>query len=255
MVRVIGLVIIAMAVGGRFGVLAQATWTGIGMPYEAASHQNTAPTFSFATDPVAEIADIPPLRGVGLPDGATELRVWLGFGIAIPHLFLRLTSQGGVVRGELVRWWGSMDHPSDDPRFADFLAEERTLAGSFGCNEEQSGSEWVEMRDGIAVPHRAWTFACKADFRDEGPDWSNLLDRLTALGVAVLPDPRTLTPEATPVLDGISVEVEVLSGAAYRTYMYGNPDYQPWPEADSAQAIIDVILQVDSQHARSVMPE
>lgn len=235
------MVVVAMAVGGRTHVVAQATWTGIGMPYEAASREHDAPTFSFATDPVAEIVDIPPLRSVSLPDDMTELRVWVGFGIAIPHVLLRLTSQGSDVEGEFVRWWDMMDHPSNDPRFGDFLTMQRTLAGASGCNEEQNGREWIEMGDRTATPHRGWTFACRADFRDEEPDWLGILDRLTALGVAVLPDPETLTPEPLLVTDGTSLEVEVLSGAEYRTYTYPNPDLQPWPEAGSAQAIIEVI--------------
>ncbi|MGD2047493.1 MAG: hypothetical protein PVH96_14855, partial [Gemmatimonadota bacterium] len=222
-------------------VEAQASWTGTVLPYEDAS-RDVLPTFAFATDPVVEIMDVPPLRGVSLPPGMVELRIWVGFGVVIPHLLLRLTERNGDVQAEFVRWWGMMDHPSSDVRLADFLPMQRALAGGFGCNERQNGSDWTEVRlDRTRVAHTGWTFACKADFGVDEPDWSVVFRRLSSLRVADLPDPETLTPEPLRVNDGTSVEVEVLRGTDYRSYTYGNPDYQPWPEARSAEAIIAVI--------------
>jgi len=49
------------------------------------------------------------------------------------------------------------------------------------------------------------------------------------------------------VLDGISIEVEVLRGAHYRSYTYSSPDLQPWPEAKFADSIIDLVQGLDRE--------
>ena len=212
-----------------------------------APKERVAPDFSFATDPVVELLGLPALRRVGVPEGTTELRIWIGFGIVVPHLLLRLTKVGNTVQGELVRWWSAMDHPSEDARFGDFLAAQQRLAGDSGCVEAQSGDDWIEMREQGSVHHKGWTFACRADFGGDVPDWTSVFGDLAELGVGDLPDPSTLSPEPSMVADGTSVEVEFLRASQYHAYTYNNPDLQPWSEARVAEAIIDLVYEL---HAR-----
>ena len=134
-----------------------------------------------------------------------------------------------------------MEHPEQDTVFVPFLAEMQRRSGQNGCNQAGPGVGWDEARNSALVRDRGWVFACLFDFGDSEPDWDDVRKRLVDLRVFDLPDPRTLTPEGAFVLDGISIEVEILRAAHFRSYMYGNPGSQPWPEAELAQKIMDVV--------------
>lgn len=68
-------------------------------------------------------------------------------------------------------------------------------------------------------------------------DWDGLWKKLESLGILALPDSSAL-PEESMVLDGVSYVVETSDGQNYRTYMYGNPQAQKWPEA---KQIIEIV--------------
>jgi len=201
---------------------AQTTGRAAPLRYDSASVEREPPAFAFATDPVATLMSLPPLYLVELPDSVEEIRIWVTF-------------------GDFVYWWDTEEYPAQDSFFAAFRSDMQQLSGRNGCKEAQIGMEFTEYRDGMEIKHREWVFACKVDFGSHEPDWSALRERLMELRVFDLPDPRTLEPEGFVVLDGISIEVEVLRGAHYRSYTYSSPDLQPWPEAKFADSIIDLV--------------
>jgi len=55
-----------------------------------------------------------------------------------------------------------------------------------------------------------------------------------------LPDSSQLKDEQI-VHDGTSYVVEVKKDGVYRKYAYGNPDYQPWPEAKQMLRIASIL--------------
>lgn len=60
--------------------------------------------------------------------------------------------------------------------------------------------------------------------------WTSFWHKMTALELLTLADASTLKGESV-VPDGFSYVVEVAGNGRYRTYHYGNPLYQPWPQA------------------------
>ena len=80
---------------------------------------------------------------------------------------------------------------------------------------------------------RVWhlTMGPDAASRAIDADGEVLFARLADLGLLTLPDSSTL-PDERIVTDGTSYVVEVHTGDTYRTYHYGNPAQQVWPEAE-----------------------
>lgn len=231
-------VAVAALLPGTGGTAQTALWTPRPMPYDTITSELPEPHFAFATDPVAETMGIPPLRGVKLRPGFEEVRIWIGFGVVIPHKLIRLTKTSEGVRGELVLWWDLMEYPIRDAALASFLAD---IHQSAACNQSNNGMRWTARgTNGESIEGRDWTFACRASFGNGSPDWEVFWGRLREIGALELPDPSTLSPEETIVLDGISIEVEVLQGERYHTYTYSNPDVQPRPEAKVATAVVDL---------------
>jgi len=70
--------------------------------------------------------------------------------------------------------------------------------------------------------------------------WSSLWDQLVALGILTLPDSSSL-PDKQLVLDGVSYVVEIRRHDFYRTYEYGNPKSQHWPEAKKIIKIVEIL--------------
>jgi hypothetical protein len=70
--------------------------------------------------------------------------------------------------------------------------------------------------------------------------WEKLWDEVTNLGILTLPDSSTLPDEAL-VLDGESYVVEINQNNHYRTYMYGNPEDQKWPQAKQIIRIMETL--------------
>jgi hypothetical protein len=229
---------------------AQTVRRAAALPYDSASAEREPPAFAFATDPVATLMSLPPLYLVELPDSVEELRIWVGFGIVIPHVLLRITKTEEGVAGDFVYWWNAMEHPAHGSVFASFYSEMRQLAGRNGCKEAQIGMESTEHRDGMEIKHREWVFACQVDFGSREPDWSALRERLRELRVFDLPDQRTLESRRIVIADGVSIVVEVLRGAHYRTYRYDSPHLRPWPEAKFADSIIDLVQSLGREVRR-----
>src|SRR5680860_1417595 len=71
----------------------------INMSYASEPTTREPPRFAFATEKAAALLELPPLHRVSLPEGVEELRVWTGFGLALPHRLLRLTRTESGVRG------------------------------------------------------------------------------------------------------------------------------------------------------------
>lgn len=71
--------------------------------------------------------------------------------------------------------------------------------------------------------------------------WPALWRELDQLGLLTLPDSSALPPPEELVADGESYVVEINTGNTYRTYQYGNPQFQRWPEAKKIVRIIDIL--------------
>jgi hypothetical protein len=80
-----------------------------------------------------------------------------------------------------------------------------------------------------------------------GPEWENEWKKIKELGILKLPDSSTL-PDEVGVLDGVSYVVEFNDGSHYRTYMYGNPQFQKWPEAKKAIEIVGALSHALNGH-------
>jgi hypothetical protein len=98
-----------------------------------------------------------------------------------------------------------------------------------------------------------WTaYHVKEGFGDKQPlehremkpqgGWDALWRKIEALGILTLPDSSSLPDEAM-VFDGVSYVVEISDGRSYRTYQYGNPQYQKWPEAKKSTAIVTALYE------------
>ncbi len=80
-----------------------------------------------------------------------------------------------------------------------------------------------------------------------GPEWENEWKKIKELGILTLPDSSTL-PNEVGVLDGVSYVVEFNDGSHYRTYMYGNPGFQKWPEAKKAIDVVGALSLALNNH-------
>ena len=76
--------------------------------------------------------------------------------------------------------------------------------------------------------------------RARGVDAKEIFRQLVDLGLLTLPDHTTLPDEAV-VLDGTGYVIELHDGESYRTYLYSNPSYQDWPEAEAVLAIAEIL--------------
>lgn len=72
--------------------------------------------------------------------------------------------------------------------------------------------------------------------------WETCWERLTDEGVLTLPDSSQLK-DAVIAGDGESFVVEINMNKSYRTYRYGNPHLQKWPEAKRMIKIAEIILE------------
>jgi hypothetical protein len=72
-------------------------------------------------------------------------------------------------------------------------------------------------------------------------DWASVWRELDQLGLLTLPDSSSLPNPEVLVNDGESYVVEINTGNTYRTYQYGNPQFQRWPEAKKIIRIIEIL--------------
>ena len=70
--------------------------------------------------------------------------------------------------------------------------------------------------------------------------WENLWNKLEALDILTLPDSSTL-PDEWIVPDGRGYVVEINDGEQYRTYHYGSPEHQNWPETKKFMQIVKIL--------------
>ncbi|MFL6228258.1 MAG: hypothetical protein ACJ741_05730 [Pyrinomonadaceae bacterium] len=70
--------------------------------------------------------------------------------------------------------------------------------------------------------------------------WDSFWKRMTEEGILILPDSSELKGEKR-IEDGVSYVVEINTDHTYRTYYYGNPDWQTWKEAKQMMKISNII--------------
>lgn len=189
------------------------------------------------TDDVANVAGIGILADTPIPKGATEVRIWTGFGIVTPEHLLRFQiSSDGQVRGQLLVHF--------------HINKMADVAGNHERNEsvDQSLSyevmrtcENLRRSEGLAV--------CTATFA-EAPNWKATYKKLQRLGIETLPDESELPEPDVPVFDGSSVVVEVRHGAQYRHYDYSNPAFRQEPEAQAAAKIMATVGRLAGESQR-----
>jgi hypothetical protein len=89
------------------------------------------------------------------------------------------------------------------------------------CGELREGDAAFDHRTGTSVINAV---ACRARFRASEPDWGALLAALEAAAVWTLSDETTLPGNACTVkFDGVTLVVEALDHASYRTYHHNEP--------------------------------
>ncbi len=160
--------------------------------------------FFHGIDELTKNAQWPLLREVGLPADTLEVRVWLFDNFLTGFRFYRIDGKWTGLRADQF-WFILKAHENNMPDAAKLLAERQPLQ--------------------IVTPQTAWT---------------SLWEKLETLGILTLPDSTTL-PNGKMVLDGVTYVVEINDGGHYRTYMYGNPQLQDWPEARQMQEIINTL--------------
>ncbi|KRA40061.1 hypothetical protein [Pseudoxanthomonas sp. Root630] len=167
----------------------------------------------------ATAAGLPDLRRVRPAPGATEIRVWTGFGVIAPdHSIVLKVSSGQPVEGR------ALNRFRYDAEDADFM---RTLLNE--CHADP----WRLHDRGIC------------DARLARPaDWAAVLRELERLGIATLPDESVLPAANHRVKDGASLVVEVATSEGYRAYAYSNPAFRNEPEARAAADIMRTANEV-----------
>jgi hypothetical protein len=87
--------------------------------------------------------------------------------------------------------------------------------------------------------------ACKQRQRTQ-PDWRAFYSEIESLQVWELPG-DSHHPEHRPVLDGITIVVELRDGDRFRSYKYGNPHSQSYLEAEDANDILRLVQSLRSE--------
>lgn len=121
---------------------------------------------------------------------------------------------------------------------------------------ERKGDQWRgwHLRDGFSWETRTREVHTN-EVRPTRP-WAELWATVQEMGILDLPDDSTL-PDRRGVLDGISYVVEFQTEGRYRTFKYGNPGHQPWPEAESISKIVMLLcreLSLPLYQAPGTMP-
>ena len=150
------------------------------------------PIFFRSIDALTRRAGWQPLRAGPVPDGAVEVRIWIGFGLT--------PLEGYRLRRDGERW--SAQHVKD------------------------SGDHASRVDVHSVSPKSGWPIV-----------WRQLTD----VGILTLTDSSALPRQEVVMLDGISYVVEINHGNAYRTYEYGNPQVQRWPEAKKIEKIVQTL--------------
>ncbi|MBD9470116.1 hypothetical protein [Pseudoxanthomonas sp. PXM01] len=169
----------------------------------------------FTREP-ATVAGLSRLEDAELAPGATEIRVWIGFGLRIDQQVLILsTSPGGHVKGSALIHF---DDDDDDEYVAALLRQ---------CDAPRRDMGMVVCDAPLSTP----------------TDWGAIHARLRQLGIETLPDESAMPTESL-VTDGTSMVVEVANAEGYRAYAWSNPDQRSEPQAQVAAEIMQVVENV-----------
>ncbi|MBW8770982.1 MAG: carboxypeptidase regulatory-like domain-containing protein [Gemmatimonadetes bacterium] len=212
---------------------------------------DTAPAGAETIDRIARVARLPALRPRPADTSQRELRIWLAGGRGIPMQLLRITNDGGQVRGEVILWLvQTIPDRKVDPEWRAFIDSVPTwLRDTFHCGRVSTDTTRSRDRDELVA-------VCRVQFGRE-PDWRAALVELERHHVWNLPDASELPVEVTRregdedvvILDGVGVTVETWNGTRYRAYTIGNPDRQPFPEYRDAWAILRLVVAFPATHS------
>jgi len=154
----------------------------------------------------------PLLKEMDVPVGSLEVRVWIS---GDTTQVLRLLRNDG-------EWTG-------------FYTSDRYL-------------DMIRDKEGKWVPRNVDAFNPATSIFPLTPktNWESLWKKLDELGILTLPDDSTF-PNNKLICDGMSYVLEINDGVQYRTYMYGNPQSQEYPEAENIIQIIKTLSEEFSQ--------
>lgn len=197
--------------------------------------RDTKPFLLQFTHDAAKASGIGTLRDNAIPEGETELRIWVGFGLIQPDHLLRLrVDASGNVTGDVLAYFP------------------RRLARGYleGRMHTDARASWNRLVSRCGVIHEgAVDDACFKKL-SRAPDWRKVHRDLVEKGVETLPDQDELPPDGVDILDGVAMVVEVRKGAQYRAYEYSNPRLHAQPEAQAAAEILRLASTVSVDDAR-----
>jgi hypothetical protein len=201
-----------------------------------ASAQATESSRSHFRDLLAEVAEagrLPRLDSTTLADGVRrEIRIYTGFGLAIPDHVVRLWEDDRGVRGTLGVFWRigypRWVRPEDDrAQFADFRKSDvrvrARIDSVYGCKNRTTSSRTLRV--------------CWIDERPDRESWRDVLAKLDHLNVESIQMPV----EPKTGFDGWMMIVEVRTRVGYRMYRFWNPDStstQPGKRAAARMAAV-----------------
>lgn len=176
----------------------------------------------------AATAGLRELKTAKLKPGASEIRIWTGFGVIAPdhaviiiapdHAVIISVVPGQPVEGRALNRFSYDPDDSEDMR--ELLSE---------CTSAPQYREDMVICDAkLARP----------------VDWEALYKRIDRLGITVLPDESSLPPTKHRVHDGAAILVEIAAPHGYRAYSYSNPMFRSEPEAQAALGIMCAVNNV-----------
>ena len=170
-------------------------------------------------DELSTAAKWPLLREVGVPAGSLEVRVWMEAAEGGRRV-LRLCRHEG-------KWTGF--YTSNVFQYMQFVRE---------------GDDWgLEYYDDYVSPFVPILVLTPQN------GWKNLWKRVEELGILTLPDASSL-PKGRVIPGGINYFFEINDGTQYRTYQYGDPKHQKWPEAEK---VIQIIQTLSDEFEQSLL--
>lgn len=167
----------------------------------------------------AATAGLRELKTATLQSGASEIRIWTGFGVIAPHHAVILTMAAGQpAQGRALN---RFRHDPDDGEYMRELLSECASA-------PQYRQDMVTCDAKLARP----------------VDWPALYKQVERLGITALPDESSLPPTEYQVHDGAAIVVEIAAPGGYRAYSYSNPMFRSEPEAEAALEIMRTVNNV-----------
>lgn len=167
-------------------------------------------------DDVADAAGLQSLPEVPMLPGASEVRIWTGFGVASPeHLVILKIHADGTRTGRALSY---VRIPEDD--------------------DDTTFQRW--RKECVSTSTRKGIVICDPRAAHQ-MDWSIVVEEAHRLGVASLRDESQLPGTRSRIKDGMSMVVEVREADAYRAYAYANPHLRSEPQAQAAADIMRLV--------------